>query len=70
MLNLVEPFKTISVPRKDLLYSYYLHDLIRLRNSGVDGEYTAEGLIGHLAMLAIEIDKVASKHNIKCENTL
>ena len=69
MLNLVEPFlKQYPYLRKDLLYSgIILHDLAKIDEiTGVDGEYTAEGLlIGHLVMLAIEIDKAASKHNIE-----
>lgn len=69
MLNLVSPF-LVQYPylNKDLLYAgIILHDLSKIEEiTGVDGEYTTEGLlIGHLVMLAIEIEKAALKHKLE-----
>jgi len=69
MLNLVDSFiKVYPYLKKDVLYAgIILHDLGKIDEmTGVDGEYTKEGqLIGHLVGLAIEIEKVAIKHNIE-----
>src|SRR5690625_4874569 len=69
MLNLVDSFiKVYPYLKKDVLYAgIILHDLGTIDEmTGLDGEYTKEGqLIGHLVGLAIEIEKVAIKHNIE-----
>lgn len=69
MLNLVEPFiREYKYLNKDVLYGgIILHDLGKIDEmTGVDGEYTTEGLLlGHLVTLAIEIEKIAIKHNIE-----
>jgi len=69
MLNLVDPFiKQYKYLNKDLLYSgIILHDLAKIEEiTGVDGEYTKEGiLLGHLVMIAIDIEKAAIKHNLE-----
>lgn len=63
MLKLIDPFIEIyPYLNRDLLYSAtILHDMSKIGEiSGVDGEYTAEGLlIGHLVMQTVEIDRVA-----------
>lgn len=68
MLKMAEPFLSIyPYLNKDLLYSGILiHDMSKIDEmTGVDGEYTKEGqLLGHLVMIAIEIDRIAEKHNI------
>ena len=63
MLNITDAFLPIyPYLNKDLLYAgTILHDMSKIGEiSGVDGEYTKEGLlIGHLVMQAIDIDHVA-----------
>ncbi|GEM_PF-235363 len=63
MLKLIDPFiKIYPYLNKDLLYSAtILHDMSKINEiSGVDGEYTKEGLlIGHLVMQTVEVDRVA-----------
>lgn len=63
MLKLIEPFISIyPYLNKDLLISAtILHDMSKIGEiSGVDGEYTKEGLlIGHLVMQTVDIDRVA-----------
>lgn len=67
MLKLSTPFLEIyPYLNKDLLYAgIILHDMAKIDEISVDeAEYTAEGnLIGHLVMIALEIEKVASKLN-------
>lgn len=53
---------------KDLIYGgIILHDMAKISEiTGSDGEYTKEGLlIGHLVMIAIEIEKIAVLHNLQ-----
>ena len=63
MLKLIDGFLNVySFLNKDLLYAAtILHDMAKIEEiSGVDGEYTTEGLlIGHLVMETIHIDEVA-----------
>lgn len=63
MLKLIDPFIEIyPYLDKDMLYAAtILHDMSKISEiSGVDGEYTKEGLlIGHLVMQTIDIDQVA-----------
>ncbi len=63
MLKLIDPFVFIyPYLNKDLLYAgTILHDMSKIGEiSGVDGEYTKEGLlIGHLVMQTVDIDRVA-----------
>ncbi|MBE0700263.1 MAG: metal-dependent phosphohydrolase, partial [Acholeplasmataceae bacterium] len=63
MLELIDPFiKVYPYLKKDFLYAAtILHDMSKIHEiSGVDGEYTKEGLlIGHLVMQIIDIDRVA-----------
>jgi len=63
MLKLIDPFISIyPYLNKDLLYAAtILHDMSKINEiSGVDGEYTKEGLlVGHLVMQTVEIDRVA-----------
>jgi 3'-5' exoribonuclease len=63
MLKLVDPLVAIyPYLNKDLLYAgVILHDVSKIDEiSGVDGEYTKEGLlIGHLVMQTVDIDRVA-----------
>jgi 3'-5' exoribonuclease len=63
MLRLMDPFVEIyPYLNAELLYAAtILHDMSKLSEiSGVDGEYTKEGLlIGHLVMQTIDIDSVA-----------
>lgn len=65
MLKLIDPFLTVyPYLNKDLLYAgTILHDMSKINEiSGVDGEYTKEGLlIGHLVMQTTEIEKVATQ---------
>ena len=65
MLKLIDPFLTVyPYLNKDLLYAgTILHDMSKINEiSGVDGEYTKEGLlIGHLVMQTAEIEKVATQ---------
>lgn len=65
MLKLIDPFITVyPYLNKDLLYAgTILHDMSKINEiSGVDGEYTKEGLlIGHLVMQTAEIEKVATQ---------
>ncbi len=63
MLKLVDPLVDIyPYLNRDLLYAgVILHDVSKIDEiSGVDGEYTKEGLlIGHLVMQTVDIDRVA-----------
>jgi 3'-5' exoribonuclease len=63
MLKLIDPFLEIyPYLNKDLMYAgTILHDMSKISEiSGVDGEYTKEGLlIGHLVMQTLDIDQVA-----------
>lgn len=65
MLKLIDPFLAVySYLNKDLLYAAtLLHDMSKISEiSGVDGEYTKEGLlIGHLVMQTIDVDQVAKQ---------
>ncbi|MFH0767517.1 MAG: metal-dependent phosphohydrolase [Bacillota bacterium] len=65
MLKLIDPFITIyPYLNKNLLYAgTILHDMSKIDEiSGVDGEYTKEGLlVGHLVMQTVDIDRVARK---------
>ncbi len=65
MLSLIDNFiEVYPYLNRDLLYAAtILHDMSKLDEiSGVDGEYTKEGLlIGHLVMQTIIIDKTAAK---------
>ncbi len=65
MLSLIDNFiEVYPYLNRDLLYAgTILHDMSKLDEiSGVDGEYTKEGLlIGHLVMQTIIIDKMADK---------
>ncbi len=63
MLKLIDPFIEIYpfLDRNVLYAATILHDMSKITEiSGVDGEYTKEGLlIGHLVMQTIDIDHVA-----------
>jgi 3'-5' exoribonuclease len=63
MLKLIDPFiEVYPYLNRDLLYAgTILHDMSKISEiSGVDGEYTKEGLlIGHLVMQTLDIDQVA-----------
>jgi len=63
MLKLIDPFISVyPYLNKNLLYAAtILHDMSKINEiSGVDGEYTKEGLlIGHLVMETVEVDRVA-----------
>ncbi len=63
MLKLIDGFIDVyPYLNRDLLYAgAILHDMSKIDEiSGVDGEYTKEGLLlGHLVMETIEIDEVA-----------
>ncbi|MFA5470585.1 MAG: metal-dependent phosphohydrolase [Acholeplasmataceae bacterium] len=63
MLKLIDPFITVyPYLDKNILYAAtILHDMSKITEiSGVDGEYTKEGLlIGHLVMQTIDVDQVA-----------
>ena len=65
MLKLIEPFVEIyPYLNKDLLFAgTILHDMSKISEiSGVDGEYTKEGLLlGHLVMQTVDVDRVARK---------
>jgi 3'-5' exoribonuclease len=65
MLDMIDPFlKIYPYLNKDLLYAgTILHDIAKIGEiSGVDGEYTKEGLlIGHLVMGTVDVDRVAGK---------
>ena len=65
MLKLIDPFLTIyPYLNPDLLYAgTILHDMSKIEEiSGVDGEYTKEGLlIGHLVMQTIDVDRIATQ---------
>lgn len=69
MLSLIDNFiEVYPYLNRDLLYAgTLLHDMSKIEEiSGVDGEYTKEGLlIGHLVMQTIVIDKVADKLGYK-----
>ncbi|MFA6377302.1 MAG: metal-dependent phosphohydrolase [Acholeplasmataceae bacterium] len=71
MLQLIDPFIEIyPYLNRDLLYAgTILHDMSKIDEiSGVDGEYTKEGLlIGHLVMQTSMIDLVAHKLNYEKE---
>lgn len=64
MLKLVDAMLMVyDYLNKDILYAAtILHDISKVDEiSGVDGEYTTEGLLlGHLVMASIEIDKAAT----------
>jgi len=63
MLKLIDPFVTVyPYLSSDLLYAgTILHDMSKISEiSGVDGEYTKEGLlIGHLVMQTIDVEQAA-----------
>lgn len=63
MLKMIEPMVNVyTYLNKDLLYAAtLLHDISKIKEmTGVDGEYTVEGLLlGHLVMGTIEIEKAA-----------
>ena len=63
MLKLIDPFLEVyTYLDKDLLYAgTILHDMSKITEiSGVDGEYTKEGLlIGHLVQQTLVIDRLA-----------
>jgi len=65
MLKLIDPFISVYpyLDRNILYAATILHDMSKIAEiSGVDGEYTTEGLlIGHLVMQTLEIEKVATK---------
>ncbi len=71
MLKLIDPFVFIyPYLNKDLLYAgTILHDMSKINEiSGVDGEYTKEGLlIGHLVMQTVDIDRIA--RDLGCEDS-
>ena len=71
MLKLIDPFITVyPYLDKNILYAAtILHDMSKITEiSGVDGEYTKEGLlIGHLVMQTIDVDQVAK--SLGYENT-
>jgi len=63
MLKLIDPFVAVyPYLSSDLLYAgTILHDMSKISEiSGVDGEYTKEGLlIGHLVMQTIDVEQAA-----------
>jgi len=69
MLKLIDPFLTVyPYLDKNLLYAgTILHDMSKISEiSGVDGEYTKEGLlIGHLVMQTIDVDQVSCELGVK-----
>ena len=69
MLKLIDPFLLIyPYLNKDLLYAgTILHDMSKISEiSGVDGEYTKEGLLmGHLVMQTVAIDRAAVKYGFE-----
>lgn len=71
MLKLVDPFIHVyPYLNRDLLYAgTILHDMSKINEiSGVDGEYTKEGLLlGHLVMQTVDIDRVA--HELGFQDT-
>ncbi len=71
MLKLIDPFIHVyPYLNKDLLYAgTILHDMSKIGEiSGVDGEYTKEGLLlGHLVMQTIDIDRIA--HDLGYDQT-
>ncbi|MCR3906046.1 MAG: metal-dependent phosphohydrolase [Tenericutes bacterium] len=71
MLNMIDPFiKIYPYLNADLLYAgTILHDMSKIDEiSGVDGEYTKEGLlVGHLVMQTVDIDHAA--HELGYENS-
>lgn len=71
MLKLVDPFIHVyPYLNRDLLYAgTILHDMSKISEiSGVDGEYTKEGLLlGHLVMQTVDIDRIARE--LSLENT-
>ncbi len=71
MLKLIDPFiEVYPYLNRDLLYAAtILHDMSKISEiSGVDGEYTKEGLlIGHLVMQTLDVDHVAK--SLGYENT-
>lgn len=71
MLKLIDPFiEVYPYLNRDLLYAgTILHDMSKIDEiSGVDGEYTKEGLlIGHLVMQTIDIDLIA--HELGYQDT-
>lgn len=71
MLKLIQPFLEVyPYLNRDLLYAgTILHDMSKIAEiSGVDGEYTKEGLlIGHLVMQTIDVDHVAKQFGYQDE---
>jgi 3'-5' exoribonuclease len=71
MLKLIEPFiQVYPYLNKDLLIAgTILHDMSKINEiSGVDGEYTKEGLlIGHLVMQTVDIDRIARELKVEHE---
>lgn len=69
MLSLIDNFiEVYPYLNRDLLYAgTILHDMSKIDEiSGVDGEYTTEGLLlGHLVMQTIVVDNVAEKLGYK-----
>ena len=65
MLKMIDPFIHVyPYLNRDLLYAgTILHDMSKIGEiSGVDGEYTKEGLLlGHLVMQSINIDRYAKE---------
>ncbi|MDY0278054.1 MAG: HD domain-containing protein, partial [Acholeplasma sp.] len=65
MLRLTKTFLEVyPYLNKDLLYAgIILHDMAKISEiTNVDGEYTKEGLLlGHLVMIAIEVEKMGVK---------
>ncbi len=74
MLKLIEPFVQVyPYLNKDLLIAgTILHDMSKINEiSGVDGEYTKEGLlIGHLVMQTVDIDRVARELKVEHEEEI
>ncbi len=71
MLKMIDPMIAVyPYLNKDLLYAAtILHDVSKIEEmTGVDGEYTKEGLLlGHLVMGSIEIEKAAV--SLGCEKS-
>lgn len=71
MLKLIQPFLEVyPYLNRDLLYAgTILHDMSKISEiSGVDGEYTKEGLlIGHLVMQTLDVDHVAKQFGYQDE---
>ena len=69
MLKLIDGFLEVyPYLNKSLLYAAtILHDMAKIEEiSGVDGEYTKEGLLlGHLVMETLEVDKIANELHVE-----